>query len=206
MKLNKGSLFALIAVLELAGDSDRQLSTTDIADKYGISTHHLAKVMRNLVHVGLVQAVRGVGGGYRFAGNVNRTTLLDVIQLFETLESELDLHRWNEAGTPIVMELQSITNEIDDLTKAILDTITLETALKNVRKRSEALPGQLASTSEAGGELSTFHERTITVPSWRAINGKCKENFDYQSRLHIDENRRLFSRGDESKCLGKTCR
>jgi Rrf2 family protein len=141
MKLNKGSLFALIAVLELAGDSDRQLSTTDIAEKYGISTHHLAKVMRNLVHGGLVQAVRGVGGGYRFAGNVNRTTLLDVIQMFETLESELDLPRWNEAGAPIAMELQSITNEIDDLTKAVLDTITLATALKSAGKRTETPAG-----------------------------------------------------------------
>ena len=146
MKLNKGSLFALIAVLELAGDADRQLSTTDIAEKYVISTHHLAKVMRNLVHVGLVQAVRGVGGGYRFAGNVHRTTLLDVIQLFETLESELDLPHWNKAGTPIVMELQSITNEIDDLTKAVLNTITLETALKSAAKRA-VVPAGTADSS-----------------------------------------------------------
>ncbi len=98
MKLNKGSLFALFAVLELAGNGDRQLSTTDIAEKYGISTHHLAKVMRNLVHSGLVQAVRGVGGGYRFAGNVRRTTLLDVIQLFEKLESELDMPNHGKPG------------------------------------------------------------------------------------------------------------
>ncbi|MDP2657007.1 MAG: Rrf2 family transcriptional regulator [Candidatus Deferrimicrobium sp.] len=139
MKLNKGSLFALFAVLELAGNADRQLSTTDIAEKYGISTHHLAKVMRNLVHSGLVQAVRGVGGGYRFAGNVSRTTLLDVIQIFETLESELDMpNHGNSAGEPIVAELRSITGEIDDLTKAILDTITLETALKSTRLRKEA--------------------------------------------------------------------
>jgi hypothetical protein len=34
--------------------------------------------------------------------------------------------------------LQSITHEIDDLTKAVLDTITLETALKNTRRRAEA--------------------------------------------------------------------
>src|SRR5512145_169656 len=139
MKLNKGSLFALFAVLELASDTGRQLSTTDIAEKYGISTHHLAKVMRNLVHAGLVQAVRGVGGGYRFAGNVSRTTLLDVIQLFETLESELDVpDQWRRTGSPIVAELQSITSEIDDLTKAVLDTITLETALKSTRQRKEA--------------------------------------------------------------------
>ena len=139
MKLNKGSLYALLAVLELASDTDRQLSTTEIAEKYGISAHHLAKVMRNLVHAGLVQAVRGVGGGYRFAGNVGRTTLLDVIQLFETLESELDVPaQWKRAGSPIVTELQSITGEIDDLTKAVLDTITLETALKGTRQRAGA--------------------------------------------------------------------
>jgi Rrf2 family protein len=142
LKLNKGSLFALFAVLELASDCKRQLSTTDIAEKYGISTHHLAKVMRNLVHAGLVQAVRGVGGGYRFAGNVSRTTLLDVIQLFETLESELDVpNNCSKAGEPIMAELQSITNEIDDLTKAVLDTITLETALKSTRQRTEAAAG-----------------------------------------------------------------
>ena len=138
MKLNKASLFALMAVLELASDTERQLSTTDIAEKHDISTHHLAKVMRHLVHEGVVQAMRGVGGGYRFAGNINRMTLLDIIQLFETLESELDVPKGNEVD-PIVAELQSIMNEIDDLTKAVLDTITLATALKNSRLRELAL-------------------------------------------------------------------
>ena len=139
MKLNKASLFALFAVLELASDPERQLTTTDIADKYGISTHHLAKVMRHLAQEGLVQPMRGASGGYRFTGNINRITLLDVIQLFEKLDSELDMPRdWAHAGDPVVAELQSITNEIDDLTKTVLDTITLGTALKNTRKRAES--------------------------------------------------------------------
>jgi Rrf2 family protein len=139
MKLNKASLFALFAVLELASDPERQLSTSDIAVKYGISSHHLAKVMRNLVQVGIVQAMRGAGGGYRFAGNVNRTTLLDIIQLFENLESDLDMpNQWNHADNPIVTELQSISNEIDDLTKAVLATITLATALKSTRQHTDS--------------------------------------------------------------------
>ncbi len=138
MKLNKASIYALFAVLELARDPEQQLSTTDLADKYGISTHHLAKVMRNLVREGLVQAVRGAGGGYRFAGIVNRTTLLDVIQLFETLESELEVpDQGSQAAGSIVEELQSITDEIDELTKAVLDTITLETALNSTRQRAK---------------------------------------------------------------------
>lgn len=142
MRLKKSSLFALFAVLELARDTRRQLSTTDIAEKYGISAHHLAKVMGTLAHAGLVQAVRGVGGGYRFSGNVGRTTLLDVISLFETLESDLDLpnHR-SPSDNPIVAELHSITHEIDELTKAVLDTVTLRTALNSTRQRAEASAG-----------------------------------------------------------------
>lgn len=137
MRIQKASLFALYAVLELASDPERQLSATDIADKYGISTHHLAKILRTLVRSKLVQAVRGAGGGYRFTGVVNRTTLLDVIDLFETLESELDTPnpKGQEAGV-IIEELQSIAREIDELTKAVLDTITLETALNSSRLRA----------------------------------------------------------------------
>lgn len=137
MKLNKASLFALFAVLELASDPERQLSTGEIASKYGVSPHHLAKIMRDLVHEGLVQAVRGVGGGYRFSGNVQRTTLLDIIQMFENMESELDVPKKGPVDIPILAELKSIANEINDLTKAILDTITLDTALKGARQRTE---------------------------------------------------------------------
>jgi Rrf2 family protein len=137
MKIQKASLFALYAVLELASDPERQLSATDIADKYGISTHHLAKILRTLVRSKLVQAVRGAGGGYRFTGIMNRTTLLDVISLFETLESEINAPSPNgQVAGAVVQELQSITDEIDDLTKAILDTITLETALNSSRLRA----------------------------------------------------------------------
>lgn len=141
MKLHKASLLALYSVLELARDPERQLSATDIADRYGISTHHLAKVLRTLVRSGLVQAVRGVGGGYRFSGVVNRTTLLDVIKLFETLESSFDVP---SLGSPmagaVVEELEHISREIDDLTKAVLDTITLETALLSAHRRSKGIP------------------------------------------------------------------
>ena len=77
MKLQKATLFGLYSVLELARDPSRQLSATDIAERYGISANHLAKVLRDLGRAGLVEAARGAGGGYRFIGNARRTTLLD---------------------------------------------------------------------------------------------------------------------------------
>lgn len=135
MKLQKKSLLALIAVLELASDSKSQRIAADIAGKYDIFIDHLSKIMRSLVHEGMVQAICGVGGGYRFVGNINRTTLFDIIQVFEKLESELDLPHSIKIENPIVAELQSIINEIDNFTKAILSTITLATFMKNTRRQ-----------------------------------------------------------------------
>ena len=129
MRLQKSTQFALYAVLELAADPERQLSTADIAARYGISAHHLAKVMRRLVRAGLIQSVRGVGGGYRFSGNVRRVTLWDVMELFEPDAQGVED---DEAaiGTPISQALDNVRAEIDDLTRATMQSITLKSLLK----------------------------------------------------------------------------
>lgn len=135
MKLQVSTQIALYAVLELASDPDRQLSAGEIAERYGISTHHLAKVMRPLVRGGLVQSVRGAGGGYRFRGRANRTTLFDVISLFEDLSSELELVDDGPLrSTEIGAALNAVRGEIDDLTRATLQSITLKTLLKNAHR------------------------------------------------------------------------
>ncbi len=132
MKLQVSTLIALYAVLELASDPSRQLSAGEIAERYGISTHHLAKVMRPLVRQGLVQSVRGAGGGYRFCGRANRTTLLDVISLFEDLSSELAFVIDRPLrSTEISDALNAVRSEIDELTQATLQSITLKTLLKS---------------------------------------------------------------------------
>ena len=129
MRLQKSTQFALYAVLELAADPERQLSTADIAARYGISAHHLAKVMRRLVRAGLIQSVRGVGGGYRFSGNVRRVTLWDVMERFEPDAQGVED---DEAaiGTPISQALDNVRAEIDDLTRATMQSITLKSLLK----------------------------------------------------------------------------
>ena len=132
MKLQVSTQIALYAVLELASDPSRQLSAGEIAERYGISTHHLAKVMRPLVRGGMVQSVRGAGGGYRFHGRANRTTLFDVISLFGDLSSELELVGDGPLrSTEIGAALNAVRGEIDDLTRATLQSITLKTLLKN---------------------------------------------------------------------------
>jgi len=131
MKLQKASRYALYAVLHLASEPGKQFSTAEIAESYDISIHHLAKVMRTLVRSGLIESVRGVGGGYRFAGSLRRTTLWDVIHEFESLESDIDTPDELSGSAEIVISgLDSVMNEIDGLNRATLDSITLKTLLR----------------------------------------------------------------------------
>ena len=133
MKLQKATQFGLYAVLELARDPSRQLSAIEIADKYGISSNHLAKVLRDLGRAGLVDAVRGAGGGYRFSSNSKRVTLMDVINIFEDIGSEGSGTSDLGDGTDIGRALLRIRNEIDEITQATFGSITLDTLLKTMR-------------------------------------------------------------------------
>lgn len=135
MKLQKATFFALFAVLELAADPTRQLAAAEIADKYGISLHHLAKVLRDLGRAGIVDAARGVGGGYRFAGNPKRLTLMDVIELFEPIASEGLGGDEPPPATDVGRALRLVLNEIDEHALATFRSITISTMLKIVAQR-----------------------------------------------------------------------
>jgi Rrf2 family protein len=125
---------ALFAVLELAAQPERQMSAAEIAVKYGISPNHLAKVLHALGREGLVEASRGVGGGYRFAGNVKRTNLLDVIRIFEPAGTLNASEREADDATSEAHALRLVLEEIDDTARATLSSISLETMLKLVAR------------------------------------------------------------------------
>ena len=146
MKLQKASSFALCAVLELAGSPTSQLSGTEIAHKYGISAHHLAKVLRDLGRAGIVDAVRGVGGGYRLAVNPKRLTLFDVIQIFEPVGPQSASMDDPELATDAGCALRMVLDEIEDHALATFRSITVSTMLKLMARRPWADSQRLAKT------------------------------------------------------------
>jgi Rrf2 family protein len=133
MKLQIASRLAIFAVLELAAHPERQLSVAEIGAKYRVSNHHLAKVMHVLGRAGLVRSVRGAGGGYQFSGNMRRTTLLDVIELFETLGAE-GVSGGDGESTSEGRALGEVLGEIDDIARATLGSITLATMLNLIQR------------------------------------------------------------------------
>jgi Rrf2 family transcriptional regulator, nitric oxide-sensitive transcriptional repressor len=158
MKLQKATSFALFAVLELAADPARQLSVVEIADKYGISSHHLAKVLRELGRVGIVEAARGVGGGYRFCANAKRLTLMDVIRHFEPIGQDRSGDDAPRPDTDTGRALRLILDEIDEHAAATFRSITISTMLKIVAQRPR--PASAVSPRSA---------RSRTASRWRPL-------------------------------------
>ena len=135
MRLQIATRIALYAILELAADPRKQLAAAEIAERFGISVNHLAKVLRTLGRAGLVEALRGAGGGYRFRANARRVTLLDVIRLFEDVGASGRTDGEAGAGSPEGRALRRVLDEIDDIAGATLGSITLATMQKLVEEQ-----------------------------------------------------------------------
>jgi Rrf2 family protein len=131
LRLQKNTLLALYSVLEFAREPARQLSVADLAAGLRASPHHLAKVLRALGRAGLVDSVRGARGGYRFAANAKRVTLMDVIGLFE----DIGAPRARRARRGAEAALAEVLAEIDQTARATFGSVTLDTMLKLVERR-----------------------------------------------------------------------
>ncbi len=145
MKLQISSRLAIYALLELAADPQKQMSVAEIGEKYGVSSHHLAKVMHTLGRAGLVRSIRGVGGGYSFCGNARRTTLLDVIALFEEIAAPGEETVRPARATDAEWALDQVLDEIDDIVRATLGSITIATMLKQMARRKRAVARDTAA-------------------------------------------------------------
>ena len=132
MRLQKNTSLALYSVLEFAGDPQRHIPAAEIAAKYGVSPHHLAKVLADLARAGIVESVRGVGGGYRFAGNARRLTLMDIVQRFEDIAPRSG----GASSTPVERALDTVLAEIDENARATFGSITIATMLRLIERQA----------------------------------------------------------------------
>ena len=83
MRLSRHSDYALRVLMYLGLHDDRLCTIGEIATAYRISESHLMKVVHRLGVVGLVQTVRGHGGGLRLALEPSAIGLGRVVRLLE---------------------------------------------------------------------------------------------------------------------------
>ncbi|MBM3624571.1 MAG: Rrf2 family transcriptional regulator, partial [Alphaproteobacteria bacterium] len=69
MRLTTFTDFGLRALILLADRNPEVMSAAAIADHFGVSRHHMAKVLQELASSGYVEGIRGAQGGVRLARN-----------------------------------------------------------------------------------------------------------------------------------------
>lgn len=103
--LSKTSEYALRALIELANLEDgRIMAGKALSGAAVIPAGYLSKILASLGRAGIIDATRGLRGGYKLAKAAKDILLIDVIEVFEGVRSRpaciLDKNRQCDEGTP----------------------------------------------------------------------------------------------------------
>ena len=112
MKLSTKGRYAMVALADIALQSESALVTLgDIAKRQDISLPYLEQLFVKLRRAGLVESVRGPGGGYRLARAASQIRVVDVLAAVD--ESVDAMHKGAGAsGAASGSKAQSLTNRL----------------------------------------------------------------------------------------------
>ncbi len=83
MRLTSFTDYGLRALMRMASAPERAFSTVDLANEFGLSRHHLTKIIATLAQAGIATTRRGGGGGATLARPADQIRLGDVVRLLE---------------------------------------------------------------------------------------------------------------------------
>ncbi len=83
MRLTSFTDYGLRMLMRMAAEPERAFSTADLAEEFGLSRHHLTKIMQRLAQGGIVETRRGGGGGAVLARSADRIRLGALVRLLE---------------------------------------------------------------------------------------------------------------------------
>ena len=132
MKLTSKGKYALCAVLDLASNSSsgKPVRLKEISERQQISLHYLEQLFRRLRTGGVVNSVRGPGGGYLLAKGLGETSVLEVLSSVGEVTSYASGIKLAENPTAEAGLVSSLFAErLDATVTETLRATTLETLL-----------------------------------------------------------------------------
>ena len=85
----KPSQYAIRALLNIARNSPSPSLSKNIAKEEKLPKHFLSKVLKELVGARILDSRLGPGGGFWMKKNPSRVTLLQIVKIFEDIETPL---------------------------------------------------------------------------------------------------------------------
>ena len=138
MKLSKKGEYALKALIELAINHNKGIPVTlinDVAERKGIPHKYLEQILLSLKNAGILEAKRGVGGGYSLSRSPENINLGEIIRVVDGPLTPVNCVS-TDPHAPCPDEslcgLYSVMLEVRNAVSNILD----DTSLKDVARRT----------------------------------------------------------------------
>jgi len=152
MKLSTKGRYAMVALADLAmAQGPEMVSLAAISKRQDISLPYLEQLFVKLRRAGLVEAVRGPGGGYRLAKTADEIRISEVMQAVE--ETVDAMHTGGGASGGVSgSRAQSLTNRLWESLSAnvyvFLHQVRLSDVVKNDLVPCPAVPSLLRVVDE----------------------------------------------------------
>jgi Rrf2 family iron-sulfur cluster assembly transcriptional regulator len=159
MKLSTQGQHAIMAMLALAiHDGEGTVRLTDLAEQQGISLSYLEQVFAKLREGGLVEGIRGPGGGYRLARTADEINLADIALAVEDepVSGRYAQRPSTSAGQALV---QQMWGDLSQRFYGFLSDITLENLLDG-----HQLPRKVYRMGETASLIARMFPARIPAP------------------------------------------
>lgn len=83
LRVTKLTDYATVVLTVLASAPDAVASAAGLAERAGLETPTVAKLLKPLAQAGLVEAFRGASGGYRLARAPEEISLVEIVEAME---------------------------------------------------------------------------------------------------------------------------
>lgn len=141
MQLNSFTDYSLRVLVYAAAHQDRRCLTADVAASFGISRHHVVKVVNELQHLGYVTTVRGRAGGFRLALPPDRISIGEVVRKTESAMVIVECFDRQTNTCPLARAcgLKGVLSEAFDAFLAVLDRYSIGDMVANPRWASRLI-------------------------------------------------------------------
>lgn len=141
MRLSAYSDYSIRVLMQTALRHPERVTVDEVAQTFGISRHHLVKVVHGLGRSGYLETRRGIGGGFTLARPPEEIRLGDIVRLGEESETVIDCKDRSDRVCRLLpcCRLKGVLDEAAAAFFAVLDGYTLLDLLKQPSKMRAVL-------------------------------------------------------------------